>query len=191
MTHSIPKIFKVLFTLYLLILIPGFWMSYGPTHFLWLSHIILLMTYFATLFESKFLASMASVGYLPYAIGWTLDFLYTLVSPVPGFTEYMLNVNTPLGLRALSLFHAALIPLLLWLTRRLGYDARAWPFQISAFTLLLFLTWALSSPYENINLAYGYLELGWKPLPYLVLLSFLNALAILATHAWLLHGNKE
>ncbi len=179
--NSIQRSIKLLYTFYLFLLIPGFWNFYGWVHFLWLSHFVLLLAYFATLFESKFLASMAAVGYIAYAIGWTLDYLYTLISPTPAFTQYMLNEQIPLVLRILSLFHILLIPFLLWIVFRLGYDRRAWPFQIGASSLLLWLTWIVQ-PNENINLVYGYLAIGWKAVPFLILLSLINAMIIFATH---------
>lgn len=189
--RSIPKSIKIIFSLFLLLLIPSFWRQYGLSHFLWLSHVMLLVTYVATIFESRFLASMAATGYLAYAIGWTIDFIYTLIFPSIGFTGYMLDGNIPVALRVISLFHIALIPYLSWLVFRLCYDKRAWPFQIALSSLLLFLTWALRVSNENINLARSYQEIGWRALPYLMLLCLVNAMIIFSTHRVLMKICKK
>ncbi len=53
---------KCFFTVFMTLFIPAYWIGYGPLNFLWFSDIILILTFFATLFESRLLASMAAVA---------------------------------------------------------------------------------------------------------------------------------
>lgn len=175
-------IVKWVFTLFLLILVPSYWVVFGPENFLWISDVALFLLYVAVICESRFLASIAIVGDIVYATAWTVDFVYTLFASSPGFTEYMIDDALPLGVRALSLFHVALPPLMIWVVRRLGYDFRAWRYQIVFSIILLFITWLISTPSENINLVYSYQRIGWDAFPYLMVLSIANAAIVFLTH---------
>jgi hypothetical protein len=55
--------------------------------------------------------------------------------------------------------------LLLWSLARLGYDPRALPTQIISGTLLMILSYALTSPAANINWVFapGSKRLQWLP----------------------------
>lgn len=181
-TRLIHPIVKWIFTLYLLILIPSYWIVYGPENFLWISDVALFFLYVAVIFEAKVFASMAIVGDILYAIAWVIDFFYNLLSPSLGITKYMSDPTLPLGIRGLSLFHLILPLLMVWVIRRLGYASRAWRYQIVVSTALLFLTWLVSSPQQNINFAFGYRYLEWKPLPFLILMSLANGALIFLTH---------
>jgi hypothetical protein len=67
----------------------------------------------------------------------------------------MFDERKPIGLRALSLFHVALPPTLLWTLRRFGYDRRALGLQTLLVSALLPLTYALTAPEKNINWVFG------------------------------------
>jgi len=180
--HIHPSL-KWIFTLYLLIFLPIYWIAYGAMNFLWISDIALFLIYLAILLESRTLASMAIVGDIAYTITWIIDFTYTLLFPAKaGFTKYMLNPAVPLGIRLLSLFHIALPFLMIWTIRRLGYDSKAWRYQIIFSTALLFFTWVVASPDKNINFAFGYEYLDWQPLPFLLLMSLANGIVVFVTH---------
>jgi len=179
-------IFKALFALFLLVLIPTYWVSYGPGNFLWTSDIALFMVFLALLLENQFIASMAIVGYIIYEIYWNIDFLLLLLSlPNSGVTDYMLYSAKPLWIRLLSLFHVALPPLMIWLIYRLGYNKKAWLLQMPFMVIQLFLTWLLTNPTKNINLVFGYQKiflLNMNPYLYLTLLSAAAVLIIFLTH---------
>ena len=146
--------------------IPGYWIGYGPLNFLWFSDIILIMTFFATLFESRFLASMAAVGGFISLSLWNIDFFFTLLAYLFGIklaslTAYMFNSELPVWLRTLSLFHVALPFFLLWLIYRLGYHKRAWVFQIVFFWIVIPITWFVTDPSKNINGVFSYKIYKW------------------------------
>lgn len=127
--------------------------SYGPGNFLWLSDIALACTTGTVLTGEPLLASIPAVGVLPLETAWTADFLTG--GRLVGLAGYMFDRELPRGLRALSLFHLALPPTLLWMLRRGGYDRRALPIQTAITWAALPLTYALTPPERNINWAFG------------------------------------
>src|SRR6266508_3361385 len=81
---------------------------------------------------SAFVAAIVPVYVRQY--GWR-NFLWfsdvALLATVPalGLADYMFDRKIPRPVRALSLFHLWLPPLLLWTVGRLGYDRRAFRAQ--------------------------------------------------------------
>lgn len=130
-----------------------YWRCYGPRNFLWLSDLALASTALSVTRESRLLASMPAVGALPLEFAWNADFLSG--GRLLGLAGYMFDRRLPLGLRALSLFHVALPPTLLWMLRRFGYDRRALPAQAALTWTALSASYVLSRPEENINWVFG------------------------------------
>ena len=105
MTH-IPLWAKLILTVYVAVLLPIYWVTYGPTNFLLFCDMALLLTLLAMWRESALLVSAAAVGILLPQLLWALDFLSSLVGhPVTGMTEYMFQSSIPLHVRFLSFFH--------------------------------------------------------------------------------------
>ena len=158
--RRIPLFFKWIFCAFMAFYFPAYFIGYGPQNFLWLSSIILMLTFLATLFESGFLASMAASGGLLFEVLWTVDFLFTVTalligSNVTGFTIYMFNPSLSIWLRVIAVFHLALPPLLIWLILRLGYDSRAWIVQMVLSWVLVLITWLITNPVLNINFVFS------------------------------------
>jgi hypothetical protein len=130
-----------------------YWTNYGPANFLWLSDIALLFTLAAVLAENPLLASMPAVGVLPLEIAWTIDFLSG--GRLIGLAAYMFDPKLPLYLRALSTFHLALPPTLLFLLYRLGYDERALLYQTLLTWAVLIASYLVSPSEQNINWVFG------------------------------------
>jgi hypothetical protein len=130
-----------------------YWHAYGPTNFLWLSDIALGFTFVALLTGSRLLASMMAVGVLALELAWTIDFLSG--GRVIGIAAYMFDAKLPLYLRALSSFHLALPPTLLFLLYRLGYDQRALIYQTLLTWAVLVVTYLATDPEKNINWVFG------------------------------------
>ena len=125
----LPRGVKMLYTLFVCMLVPVYWHHYGPANFLWGSDIALFLLLVAILFETPLPASMMALAVLVPELIWTVDFLARLLF---GFdpalfrgTAYMFDPARPLLVRLLSLYHLALPLLLIWLLSRLGYDRRA------------------------------------------------------------------
>lgn len=133
----LPLALKFAYTAFMAVLIPVYWVNYGPTNFLYFCDMALLVTLAGVWTESPFLVSMPAVGVLAPQFLWVADFGLNLAGVrLMGMTDYMFNVATPPLLRGLSLFHGWLPFLLLYLVGRLGYDRRA----LAAWTAL---AWAL------------------------------------------------
>jgi hypothetical protein len=169
--------------------------TYGLKNFLWLSDIALGCTTAAVLTDNRLLASMPAVGVLPLETAWTASFLSG--GKLTGLAGYMFDRHIPLGRRALSLFHLALPPTILWILHRFGYDRRALALQTAVTWVVLPVTYAVTEPEKNINWVFGP---GSKPqhrLPPLLYLGLemvaLPALVFLPMHRLLcrLFGQHE
>jgi hypothetical protein len=130
-----------------------YWRVYGPTNFLWLSDVGLALTLAALLSGSRLIASMAAVGVLALELAWTVDFLAggRLIT----IAAYMFDAKLPRYLRALSLFHLALPPTLLFLVYELGYDRGALIYQTLLTWAVLIVTYLTTDPTKNINWVFG------------------------------------
>ena len=119
---------KVIYTLFMAVLIPVYLVNYGPTNFLYFCDVALLLTLVGIWKEDSFFISMCAVGIIGVQAFWVSDFLMALIGfPLTGLTAYMFNPETSLFLRSLSLYHGWL-PFLLWyLVYKVGYDPRGFP----------------------------------------------------------------
>ena len=189
----IPRWLKISYTLFVAVLVPAYWVHYGPANFLWACDIALFVTAVALWRESRLLASAMAVAVLVPEAVWNLDFFTRLIAgrDVIGLdaTGYMFDAALPLWLRALSLFHVFLPLLLLWLVRRLGYDLRALAATTALCWIVLLATYWLTDPVRNINWAFGFGSRteAWLSGPWYLagLMAALPILVYLPTH-WLL-----
>ncbi|HVL79843.1 MAG TPA: hypothetical protein VM346_11245 [Sphingomicrobium sp.] len=141
------------FTAMTLLIIPVYWVEYGPGNFLWFSDIALFAVAIAMWTGQRMLFSMIALGVLPLELVWTIDIL-TLGNLI-GLAAYMFDDSYPLWLRALSLFHIPLLGVLIWSLLAQGYEPRAfWPQVFLGFTVLP-LTRLLTGEEENVNWVYG------------------------------------
>jgi hypothetical protein len=153
----LPLWLRLAFTAFVAVLVPVYWREYGPSNFLWFSDIALFAILVTLWTRHPLPSSMTAVGVLFLELIWTVDFLLLLVaggSPI-GLADYMCDESIPAGVRAISLFHLVLPPLLLWLMYRLGYDRRAFLAQTALALVVLPVTWLVSGPDANINWVYG------------------------------------
>jgi hypothetical protein len=186
----IPLWLKILYTLFVAVLVPVWWQEHGPANFLWACDIAVLVTLVALWRESRLLAGMMAVAVLLPELLWNLDFFLRLFTgrDVIGLdaTGYMFNPRYPLLVRWLSLFHVFLPPLLLWMVWRLGYPVRAGLGATLLCWLVLPLSYLFTDPTRNINLVYGWgsAPQTWLPGPlYLALLLLALPLGVyLPTH---------
>lgn len=158
------------YTLLGLVIVPVYWVEYGPLNFLWFSDIALFVTIWCLWTGHRLPASMMAVGVLPLELVWTADLLTG--GALGGLAGYMFDEAYPLWLRALSLFHLPLLAVLVWILVRQGYDRRALGWQTLLAWVVLPLTYWLSGPDENINWVYhpgpdGTAPFGLTPPAYL------------------------
>jgi hypothetical protein len=173
----IPLWLKIAYTLFLCVLVPIYWRKAdaGPRNFLWFSDLALFAIAGALWLENSLLASTAAVGVLIPESFWNISFLIRLVTgkQITDLTAYMFESQRPLYMRALSLFHVMMPPMLLWLLARLGYDERGLLAMTVASTVVLPLTYAVTERHHNINWVHGWsgrLPWGLSPRVYLLLL---------------------
>jgi hypothetical protein len=154
---DLPRWLQLSFTAFVAVLVPIYWREYGPANFLWFSDIALFAIVVGLWTGHPLPASMTAVGVLLLESVWILDFALLIVtgsSPV-GLAEYMRDEDIPAGVRAVSLFHLVLPPLLLWMVHRLGYDRRAWLAETGLALVVLPVTYLVSPPEKNINWVFG------------------------------------
>jgi hypothetical protein len=175
-SNQLPLWLKISYTIFVIIIIPIYWRHYGPGNFLWFSDIALFTTAIILWLESSLLASMMALSVVILESVWIVDFVIGLFagSSVIGLSAYMFDSKIPAPIRALSLFHLFLPPLLLWLVYRLGYNSRALLWQTVLAWIVLPLSYLFTRPSENVNWVHGFGNHGpqkWlPPTLYLVLL---------------------
>lgn len=181
----IPLWPKLLYGLFLCVLVPVYWRHYGPANFLWASDLALFLVFVSLVTERPLLNSMMVIGVLPFEIAWTLDLLSS--ARLIGMVDYMFEAELPLYLRLLSLFHVPLPVVMILLLRRLGYDRRALVAQTLLAWVVLPVTYLVTDPAHNVNLVFGFgsePQTWLHPLLHLALEMILLPLAVfLPAHA--------
>lgn len=187
-----PSWIKIPYTVFVGLLIPVYWVAHGPANFLWFSDIALFGALVALWLEHRLLASMMALAVLLPEIAWNVGFFGKLLTgiEVTGLAAYMFDPAIPLFVRALSLFHVFLPPLLVFMVYCLGYDGRALRAQTLLAWVLLPLSALVATPENNVNWTLGFGEhvpQPWMPgwLWVLVLMAGFPLAVYLPTH-WLL-----
>lgn len=144
---------KAAHTGFVMILVPTYARQYGPGNFLWFSDVALLTSVPALWLESRLLASTQAVAVLVPESLWLVDFGAGMVRgryPI-GLASYMADRRIPRFVRALSLFHLWLTPVLVLIVSRAGYDRRAFRYQTLITWVILLASWRLTKPEDNVN----------------------------------------
>jgi hypothetical protein len=158
---------KIVCTLVVAVIASIYWVHHGPDNYLWFSDLALFSIVAAMWLRSPLLVSMAAVGVLVFEIIWNVDLLALIITgrSITGGTQYMVDPAIPAFVRALSLFHIALPPVLVWLLYQWGYDRRALAAQTIVAWIVLPLSYFLTDPVDNINWAFGPGAMKWHWLP--------------------------
>lgn len=183
---KLPLWFKLVYTIFVMLLVPVYWFEHGPTNFLWASDIALLVTVVALWRENRFLVSTMAVGVLLPELLWNIDFFARLITEGDGVlwfeaTRYMFNPDIPLYVRGLSLFHVFLPAVLIYSLLRLGYDSRGLLAQCLLAWLVLPISYFFTDPTRNINGVFGFGDTVQTAMPgelYLLLLMLLYPLLL-------------
>src|SRR5687767_757559 len=90
-TAKVPLWLKLLYTVFVCVLVPSYWVSCGPSNFLWFSDIALLAVLVALWLESPLVASTQAVSVVLLELVWVADFLVRLLTGVQlvGISAYM------------------------------------------------------------------------------------------------------
>ncbi len=165
--NRVPLGLKLLYSAFLAIMLPVYWMNYGPTNFLYFCDVALLLTFVGIWRESALLVSIPAAGILLPQVFWCVDFFARLCGwKISNMTGYMFEGNdTKLFLHGLSLFHGWLPFLLFYLVYKLGYDKRALLGWSVICTLLCLIAYFLLPPAgallaspnipRNVNYVFG------------------------------------
>jgi hypothetical protein len=149
----VPLWLKLAYTAWIVARAPTYWIQYGPANFLWLCDLANFLVLAALWLESPLLVSSQAVSVLIIQVAWCIDYFGRLLLGlnVFGATAYMFTDEYPAAVRALSLFHLFMPPLLLWLVWRLGYDRRGLLLQTAVAWLVLPLCYLFTDPALNLN----------------------------------------
>ena len=194
----LPLALKLGYTAFMMVLVPCYWVLYGPTNFLYFCDLALFFTLAAVWTENPLWVSMPAVGILLPQAFWMADFVSTALGhPLLGMTDYMFDGTKPLFTRGLSFFHFWLPILIVYLLKKLGYDRRAFlAWTALAFGVLLICYVALPVPPApadrphlpvNVNYVYGFSDAkpqGWMSpnLWFLLVITGLPLIGYLPTH---------
>ncbi|MDX1486877.1 MAG: hypothetical protein R3268_01655 [Acidiferrobacterales bacterium] len=152
----VPLWLKVAWTAMVLGIVLIYWRHRGPANFLWFSDIAFLALVPGLWLESTFIVSLVACMVLVPETLWSVSFFGRLLHlpQVTGIADYMFDQQTPLWLRAVSLFHIPLLALLIWGPWQLGYDPAVFPWAVLIAWIVLPLTRWLTGPEVNINHVY-------------------------------------
>lgn len=154
--RRIPLWLKLAVTAWLIVWVPIYWRAYGPQNFFWFCDLANFLIAAALWHESRVLFSSQAISVLLVQILWIIDVGGRIVlgfHPIGG-TQFMFDPAKPIALRLLSLFHIAILFLLIWGLRRMGYDRRGLALQSVIALVVLPLSW-LFGPERNINWTWG------------------------------------
>lgn len=192
---AIPLLVKFAYSAYLCVLVPTYWINYGPTNFLYFCDVALFLTLAGMWTEAPLPVGMAAVGIVLPQLIWVADFIGgSFGRHITGLSAYMFDRGLSPFLRALSLFHGWLPFLLLWLLSRLGYDPRSLPYWtgVAWGLMLISYLWLPAPPAPrpnipaNVNNVFGPGDAvqTWMPRPaWLLLVMILFPLCLyLPTH---------
>ncbi len=186
----VPLAVKLAYSAFMAVLVPIYLHYYGPTNFLYICDVSLILTLVAIWPENALLISMCCVGVLALQTAWVVDFLVNLAGvSLTGITDYMFDASHSLFLRLLSLYHGWLPFLLVYLVWKTGYDRRAfWSWTILFWVLLPVCFFLMPPPTPNpgltpvnINYVWGkddHAAQTWVP-PYVWLAGLMIGLPLL------------
>ncbi|MGH9740292.1 MAG: hypothetical protein ACRD4X_17150 [Candidatus Acidiferrales bacterium] len=135
--------------------IPVYWHAWGAANFVHLCDIAVILTCVGLWTDNALLISSQAVSSLLVDAMWAVDAAGAAANGhhIFGGTEYLFDPSHALWVRLLSVYHVAMIVVLLWALRRTGYDRRGWALQAwivaGAFVAARFTPAA-----QNSNFAY-------------------------------------
>ena len=163
----IPRPIKIAHTIWVMVVIPPYFLHYGAANFLWFSDLALFGMVPALWLEDRRLMSAVAVWIALPEIPWNIDYFGRMLTgrKLLGLSQYMFDKRNPRWIRALSLFHVWMPPLLVWSVKRLGYDRRALLPAVVAGEAVLAASYALAPPEDNVNWVRGPGEKPQRKIP--------------------------
>jgi len=177
----VPLWLKVAWTAMVIGIVIVYWRHRGPSNFLWFSDFAFLALVPGLWLESSFIISLVACLVLVPEILWNVSFFGRLLHlpNVTGLADYMFEEQSPLWLRAVSLFHVPLLAVIIWGPWRLGYDSGVYPWAVLIGWMLLLLTRWLTNPAFNINHVHQFpIAAGAKLAPWQHMLAMMVAVPL-------------
>lgn len=145
---------------------------WGASSFLYLCDIAVVLTCFGLALPSgttsALLISSQAVSSVLLDSLWAVDAVVRLIAHthIIGGTEYLFDQHYPAWVRAMSLFHVVLPPVLLWAVRRTGYDRRGFQLQ-AVIGAMGMIASRFVDPAKNVNFAFTgpLVNKQWGPAP--------------------------
>lgn len=136
-----------------MIMIPTYYLHYGPTNFLWFSDVGLFLIVLSVWFRSSFLISMSALITFFMEMIWVIDYLFTLLTGynLVGMAAYMFNQDYSMFIRSLSLFHLFLPAFHIQYMSKWGYNPKALTYSIGLFWVILLACFMITPVDDNIN----------------------------------------
>ncbi|MGM0534645.1 MAG: hypothetical protein ACQEUN_03520 [Pseudomonadota bacterium] len=182
-SEGLPLWLKLVFSLWVAIWAPAYWLLLGPQNYFWLCNLANFLLLAGLWCESRRLLSMQWLAVALVGTLWAIDVGTAALTgwhPIGG-TEYMLDPGHPPLTRVMSLYHL-ILPLVagfaIW---RVGYDRRALPCQSLLTWLVIPASYLFTEAERNINWVegpFGQPQLMMDPLLYLVVLMLLWPLVV-------------
>jgi hypothetical protein len=175
---------------WLLIWIPSYWHTWGASNFLQLCDIAVIFTCIGLITDSPLLISSQAVSSLLVDCAWIVDAASRCLfhRRLTGGTDYLFDAQYPLWVRLLSLFHVAMLILLLAMLGSIGYDRRGLQLQC-AIAVFAFVASRFTNPAKNMNFAFTdpffHRALGPPPVHVLVSVLFMVIVVYFPTHLFL------
>lgn len=132
--------------------------QYPLTNFLWTCNIALAITAFSVFLRRDSLGlSMALCLVVVPDVLWMMDVLVRALfgKHLTGGTEYVFDASIPWLVRCVSFEHALMIPFLLYMLRRRGYDRRALLAVAVLVPIVYYVTYFVSNPLLHTNWVWG------------------------------------
>ena len=135
--------------------IPVYWRAWGAANFVHLCDIAVILTCIGLWTNNALLISSQAVSALVVDVMWSLDAISAaaLGRHIFGGTEYLFDPSHALWVRMISLYHVAIVAVLLWALSRAGYDRRGWALQ-AWIVAAAFVAARFTPAVQNINFAY-------------------------------------
>jgi hypothetical protein len=174
---------------WMIVWLPAYILVWGWPNLLHLCDIAVIFACTGLWFGNSLLLSSQAVSLLTAGVLWCADAGWRLFTGryLVGGTEYMWDVQYPLWVRLLSLFHLGLPIVLLYALRKTGYDRRALATQsaIAAGLLAISRFWP---PQLNLNYAYQdpLFHRTWGPAPLHLTVTLVVLIVVLYLPAHLL-----
>ncbi len=152
----IPLWLKILWSTWIVLWAPIYCHQYGLQNFLFFCDLGNFFIAAALWLESPLLFSWQATGLLVFQTLYAIDLVGTVLTRhhLVGGTEFVFDHRLPLPVRALSLFHLFVPPLLLWAIWRLGYDSRGWKLQTLTTWIVVPINY-FWRPENDVNWARG------------------------------------